>query len=145
VAGPLLQWLHNDLVRTGFSVVLLETRRVRALSEMVVKGRPPQSMLPHWLGNTQAVIGDGCERTGTSQLEDNLDTRTTRSVLDRVFDQIHEELGEKFPVAGHANARCARDRAAAARGMVSAFQPVHVKSLGVRRGRCWRASCCLRS
>src|SRR5689334_14091062 len=37
-AGPLSQWLHAGLIAAGFSVVLLETRHVKAaLSAMVVK------------------------------------------------------------------------------------------------------------
>ncbi len=37
-AGPLSQWLHAALVKAGFSVVLLETRQVKAaLSAMTVK------------------------------------------------------------------------------------------------------------
>ena len=37
-AGPLSQWLHAALVKAGFSVVLLETRHVKAaLSAMTVK------------------------------------------------------------------------------------------------------------
>jgi transposase len=37
-AGPLSQWLHAALVRTGFDAVLLETRHVKAaLSAMIVK------------------------------------------------------------------------------------------------------------
>ena len=37
-AGPLSQWLHAGLTETGFEVVLLETRHVKAaLSAMIVK------------------------------------------------------------------------------------------------------------
>ena len=37
-AGPLSQWLHAGLKRTGFDAVLLETRHVKAaLSAMTVK------------------------------------------------------------------------------------------------------------
>ena len=37
-AGPLSQWLYAGLTQTGFDVVLLETRHVKAaLSAMVVK------------------------------------------------------------------------------------------------------------